>query len=433
LGLSAKVTREARWIPIVGNQLATLALGIVGLKLVSYLVPPAVNGVYALFLTLTQLGTLLTHSGILNHATRNWQRERPRHASYVRFLWGASWGALGYLAPILAVAATGMFLRGGQLAWVWAFPLLLVSNLGLALTEIAALTLNAGERHWAVFGLRAGGGAFRTFVPIVFVLVFAADFLVLSAGFALHAVIAIGIILFIFRWAWGAPSAGPDTEHRWRRELREYGRPFILLGVGGWLLQSADRWVVVQFYGEEQAGLFALATSLGAVVPTLAVSALMQRVFPEVFRQADRARTLADWQALARRCDRATLLFLGLTLGGLLSLHWLGPQLVGWLIHPRYGPAMSMLLWAGLAMVTVQVNQFHYLLLQGQHNSTAMVKVMACVSGVKTLGSVITAAISWPLFLSWLAVSVLVSAWLGRFLIHRIALTAVSVPAVRED
>ena len=56
--------------PIILNQLLTVALGVAGVKWVSALVPPAVNGPYALFLTLAQLGVLLTHSGLINHASR---------------------------------------------------------------------------------------------------------------------------------------------------------------------------------------------------------------------------------------------------------------------------------------------------------------------------------------------------------------------------
>src|SRR5207249_6678752 len=63
------------FVPILCNQVAALLLGIVGMKLVSTFIPPALNGYYALFITLTQIGVLVTHSGVSNHATRYWQRE----------------------------------------------------------------------------------------------------------------------------------------------------------------------------------------------------------------------------------------------------------------------------------------------------------------------------------------------------------------------
>jgi hypothetical protein len=88
---------------------------------------------------------------------------------------------------------------------------------------------------------------------------------------------------------------------------------------------------------------------------------------------------------------------------------------------------MAWLFPAGLAMLTVQANQFQYLLLQGRHNSVDMVKAMIVVAVVKTAGSVVAAAISWSGFLLWLALSTLVCAWLGRFLIQRLALRSMSL------
>ena len=75
-----------------------------------------------------------------------------------------------------------------------------------------------------------------------------------------------------------------------------------------------------------------------------------------------------------------------------------------------------------MAAVSVQVNQFYYLLLQGQQRGTKMVSVMGAVAGVKTLGSVLAAWASWECFLGWQCVSVAVSALLGRQLIRRAAL-----------
>ena len=182
------------------------------------------------------------------------------------------------------------------------------------------------------------------------------------------------------------------------------------------------QWIVAFFFGEEQAGLFALAGGLGAYVPNLIMAVLMQGMFPRFFRDADLAKSHTDWEMLARRSDQFTLLFLSLSVVGLLGLHWCAPHLIGRLIDARYERATGMIIAAGLAAVTAQVNQFQYLLLQGQHNSSGMVKVMLAVVGVKTMGSVVAASISWSALLAWLILSVAVSAAIGRYLIRAAAL-----------
>src|SRR5206468_2075540 len=107
-----------------------------------------------------------------------------------------------------------------------------------------------------------------------------------------------------------AASPSPEQTSRWTGELRAYGRPFVLIGIGAWTLQSADRWVVEHFFESARVGLFALASNMGAVIPTVVVGALMQLFFPRFFRQADQADSAEKWRKLARRSDQLTLVLL---------------------------------------------------------------------------------------------------------------------------
>lgn len=409
-------------VPIACNQVATLLLGIVGLKLISQLVPPDLNGAYRLFLTLTQIGALITCSGVINHATRHWQREITQSGTYARFLWAVAWRELRYLAPLLLMVAVAVSLFQREWNWLRVWPFLVLSNLALALSGIATGALNADRSLWKVFFLTLVGNAARILLPIGLALGIGMTFWNLSAGFALHGLLVVACLLFLFRWAAPAPRPSLERQREWRQELKDYGRPFMWLGIGNWLLQSADPWVVEHFFGERETGFFTYASGIGAIVPTLVVGGLMQWVFPTVFRKADEARTAHDWRALAKTCDQVTLLFLALTLAGLFLLNVIAPRLIGLLIDPKYAPALTMLIPAGFAMVTVQVNQFYYLLLQGQHNSAGMVRVMLVVSGLKTLGSIVAAWFSWTAFVWWLIVSLLSSGLLGRWMIRRLAL-----------
>ena len=73
-------------LPVLLNQSSAVILGLVGVKLISQYVPKETNGDYVLFVTLTQLGCLVTHPGILSHAMRYWQREAGAARTYVRFV-----------------------------------------------------------------------------------------------------------------------------------------------------------------------------------------------------------------------------------------------------------------------------------------------------------------------------------------------------------
>jgi O-antigen/teichoic acid export membrane protein len=409
-------------LPIALNQAGTLMFGMLGISLVSHLVPERVYGAYGLFLTLTQVGLLLTHSGITNHASRYWQREGAQAGSYARFLLGRAIWLTAPLGGVLLVVMILQALSRGDIVWLELWPLLVVSNLVLAVCNLASMALNASERHWAVLTLNGLASLGRATLPVGLALLFGPTLSSLSFGYALHGMVVALAIVLLFRGMKLAVPAKPAHLAQWRGELRDFGRPFVLMGAGGWLLLNADRWVVAFAFGEERLGVFNLASNIGSIVPGLVCAGLMQWVFPAVFRASDRAQSEQDWRRLARKCDQLTLLFLGLTLAGLAALQLLGPFLVGWLIGARYAASMPLLVPGGMAVVAAQTNQFQYLLLQGQHNSSGMVKVMLVLAAIRTAGSVVAGAISWPVFLGWLLSSTLLVAWLGRTWIQRMAL-----------
>jgi O-antigen/teichoic acid export membrane protein len=409
-------------VPIVANQLATLLLGILGLKLISKFVPPDVNGAYALFVTLTQVGLMITHSGVLNHATRYWQRENAQAGTFTRFLWQQTWQRSTYLASLLLLISVGAGLWYKDASWLWLFPWLVVSNIMTALALLATGVLNADRSPWKVLLLGILGGAVRVLLPIGLALLTGVTFVVLSIGYSLHGIVVLGILLAIFWWAMGAPAPGQETAIKWRQEMRDYGRPFVWMGIGAWLLQNSDRWIVYNFFDESKAGLFAYASNIGAMIPALVLGGLMQLVLPAIFRQADTAKTAQDWKQMARKCDQATGAFLALTIGGLLLFIAISDFLVGRVISLNYVPALSMVLPAGFAMSTLQVNQFYFLLMQGQHDSAGMVKVMLLIAGAKTIGSIVAASISWTAFLGWLIASFFLAVFAGRHMVRRIVL-----------
>jgi O-antigen/teichoic acid export membrane protein len=266
------------------------------------------------------------------------------------------------------------------------------------------------------------GGILRLVLPITFVIWVGKSFPAMAMGFTAHAVFLMVAVVGLFAWIRRAPPATPELRRRWEQDLREYGRPFLLLGVGSWLLQFADRWIVERAFGAHEAGLFAFAANMGMMAPNMVMGAIMQFAFPIIFKKSDQARTASDWRQIARRCDEATVVLIVVSIVGLLTLDWISPYFLGWLISPQYKDALVMLAPAGAMFLTSQVNQFQYLLLQGQRNSAAMAKVMIAVTILKTGGSIVAAMISKEAFLAWLWISLPLGSLLGRGLIRSIAL-----------
>src|SRR5207249_4871734 len=151
------------------------------------------------------------------------------------------------------------------------------------------------------------------------------NFPVLSIGYTLHGVIIIACLVMMFRWAIGAPPAAKDVVKLWLQELHSYGRPFLFLGIGGWLLLNVDRWIVDLFFDRARVGLFNYAANLGGIIPTLTATAMMQAFFPGIFHRSDVAKSAEDWRQIARRCDKLTMAFTIVSLAGLRTLHFAAP------------------------------------------------------------------------------------------------------------
>lgn len=412
-----------RLVPIACGQGFTLLVGIIGLQLTSQLLAPETYGTYALLLTLTGLGLQFTHAGLYNHAIRSWQREPvDGRGGYLQFLRREHSRSVGELTWLVAGVCVAVWLWQREAVWLWSLPVLLAANVAQTASGLAQGVLSAAERHWAVFCVTGGTQVTRTLLPLAAVAWLGPSLPVLIGGLAAHAMIVGAGLLALA--ATQAALVEPDAAKRarWDEELIGYRKSYFWLGVGGWLLQSADRWLVFAFFDERQTGLFALASSLAGIVPMTLASMMLQWAFPRVFRLSDAAESSGDWQTVAQQCDRLTAVFLIAAMIGLLGLAAIGPLLVGWLVDARFAPAMPLVLAAGMAAVSVQANQFYYLLLQGQQRSEQMVPVMSFVAGVKTLGSAVAAAVSWECFLGWQCVSAGISAWLGRHLIRLAAL-----------
>jgi O-antigen/teichoic acid export membrane protein len=137
------------------------------------------------------------------------------------------------------------------------------------------------------------------------------------------------------------------------RGMLAVGLPVALTGVVGTLLQTADRWVVAAWGGQEQLGYYAFAAALASAGAALAL-AIRTVVFPEVYGDAKLAGAAS---ALQRHLERSLILFATLVpplLGAIGS--GVGP-VVG-LIVPQYTTAIAparLFLLSGAAMGLVNL------------------------------------------------------------------------------
>lgn len=364
-------------LPLLAVQAVGIACGVIGVRLLSSLVPPEITGAYGLLLGTQLFGLSVTHHGLVQGVQRDW-RPGLSLASYLRDLGRPLVIATGILGLGLGGVALVVWSTGhGGLDLRW-WPWMLAIN---ALTVVAYVTqtaLQAEERYWSHFVVSAVSSLSRTFVPIALVLLAGATLAPLAGGFLVHTLLwaAAGWVLLACRskLACAVPASTHPCDPR--KQACSYtptrsGAPpavqapafatFAAAGLFTWLAANAVRWLAARGLSEVDTGFFILALNLAGIIPAAASLVAGSYTFPVVM-----ARHRAG--APAAELWRYTLLVVMVAVGvgqlGLLLLNAVAPQLVGWVIHPRYGESLGWLLAAGgAALSTVSGGLFGNLLL----------------------------------------------------------------------
>lgn len=400
---------KQRLIPIVLAQAVGLACGLIGLKLSSHLVPPAVLGLYGLFLTFTPIGMWLVYVGLLKYVLRHWAattaRTELRHEILAVWVRRLPWLAL--LAGLPALALTQLTPAQRGLLWLALFS----SAGGLTLAAFAQMALQADRAHWRDCAAVTVGSITRSFLPP---LLYAATggLAAMWFGFTLHALTMALTGIWAVRASYGSSSASPAVvPASWR--IYE-GPLFTLLAAANLILLGINRWLVVWFAGEQEAGYFTLAGNAVAIITSMLATMLMQYVQPDLFALGDRGAESRP--ALARRVDRVALFYMLTGLAGVAALSALAPWLVGPLISPDYRPALAWIFPAGCFGLTVGLGLFYHTLLLAGRRERACAPVDLAAAAILIIGSIVAAAAGTGWLARWLVATPLVPWLLSRTL-----------------
>lgn len=392
---------QVRLVPIMASHALALACGIVGVKVTTWLVPPAAYGRYGVFVSLAPIGMWIIHAGLVKYMARHWAAAVDQVS-----LLATAGRAFVRKLPWLAAAAAAAIAIASPQDLLPGFLLLFVTAALLSWTAIVQAALQAGRHHWRDFAVTSVGAVTRSFAPPLLFRAFAGSATALQSGYFLHALAVAGVATLAVRTLLppGRKAAGqpaPDSVYE--------GPLFAVLAVNGWAMAGLQRWVVAGFLGASAAGFVALATNIATLVPTLLGSIALQYFQPGIF--AAPVATAADRRALARQVDRIALAHAVLSLAGLAALRLAMPWLVGRLINESYRPAIELMLPTGAAMLALATGWFYHALLLAGRRERACGPAELAAAAVLVLGSVGAARSGLEWWSRWCLVSPLVP-WL---------------------
>jgi hypothetical protein len=196
-----------------------------------------------------------------------------------------------------------------------------------------------------------------------------------------------------------APAFGAVYEGPW----------FTVIALSNWALAGLGRWLVAARFGAEAAGYFTLGGGAATVLTSALGTVWLQYFQPGLYALGDGPDS--QRVPLARRLDRAALIYTASAGAALGALVLAGPALVGPLINPSYRAALA---WIGPAgafgLATITAVYYHTLLLAGRREH-ACAPVDLTTAALLAAGAVAGALAGEEWLRRWMLVSPLVP-WL---------------------
>jgi O-antigen/teichoic acid export membrane protein len=360
----ARISRlgwEGFWV-VLGQAMAVVG-AVVGVRVLTELLPPEVYGELALAMTGATLLNQVVFGPISNGASRFYAvaQEAGDIPTYLLAVKRLALVVTGWVMTAAAPVAALLLLTGHD-RWLG----LLLAVLGFALLSgyngILDAIQNAARQRLVVAwhqGLAPWG---RFLVAAGMIVLLGASSTVAMVGF----VIALLLVLSSQGWflarstreARCKTGLWQSTVPSWRARLASYSWPFAAWGWLTWLQLVSDRWALGLFATTEQVGQYAVLYQLGYYPMMLALGMVLQLTGPVLFQRAGAAQDPVRLQA-SKRLSRSLAFWTAVTtigLSGLLAVSH--RQIFALLVNEQYKGTSGLLPWmvfAGGLFATGQV------------------------------------------------------------------------------
>ena len=324
---------------LVGTGQAIAALGsIVGVRLMTGVLPPEIYGEVALAITFVTLIQQILVGPLSGALTRFFKvaLESEQLPNFFRSSFSLAIKVSMVTISLLSAGMLFLWISGRSTYLVLAlFTLVfaLVSGFNVLLDSI-----QTAARQRAVVAWHQGLGQWLRYLAAVgVVLVIGKVPAAALAGYAASALIILGSQIFFFRRKMPAGSfrrLAPDPQ--WTERLLRYALPFSSWGIFTWLQITSDRWALQTFANTQEVGYYTVLFQLGYYPLMMLTNVIMQFAAPVLFGQAgDGSDPLR-----IRRAQKNTWRMLGaafiLTLIGVIAAALLHPLIFALFTAPGY-------------------------------------------------------------------------------------------------
>jgi O-antigen/teichoic acid export membrane protein len=251
-----------------------------------------------------------------------------------RLIWGS---AVVTIATLLAPLLNAAFFNG-KLSWEY-FAIAFVGTLFAQIMSQSAEVMRLLYRPWGYIGITLSQSLLSAALILTAVLVFGQGIL----GFFLGTAMA-SIAVAAFGWFRIREYITFKRLHIvWWPQLARFGAPLVPAELAMYFMNTADRWFVQYYHGEEALGIFAVGAKF-ALLMALAVETFRKAWWPIAMDAMHSEDGPETFRLIAR-------LYMGLGTAAVVILTMLSPWLVRWLTAPAFHdawPIVGILAWQAL-------------------------------------------------------------------------------------
>lgn len=339
-------------VAVLLGQLAAAIGAVIGVRVLTGLMPPHAYGELALAMTISTLGLQVLFAPLTTSALRFFAPAQEA-GDLAGFLAAVRKLAAAAAVIVLALAAlTVVVLMIADLAiWLALVIASFVFTLFLAISQVLDGIQNAA-RHRIIAASHSGLGPWLRLLAAAAAihLTATASSAAAMAGYAAASLLlVVSQYVFFKRRIASLATAPPADEKRWRDGLLEYGAPFATWGIFSWAHLASDRWALGAYAATADVGYYAVLYQLG-FYPILMASSMINAVLaPVLFARAGDATDAARVRDAVRLNGRATMAVFGLTAIGVAAAAFLHPLIGRLLLAPEYRAVTYLLPWMVLA------------------------------------------------------------------------------------
>lgn len=384
-----RIAGETAWV--FAGQGASAVATLVGLRLVTEMVPPAVYGAVALALGVVTLAHGVAVGPLMQAVLRFYpELAQTGHAGELRRAALAALRKPALLAlAALAVSGAGWAVLHPQDAWLIAFVVALF--VAEAARSVEITFLNAARRQREMAFLMAGDAWLRPLAAVALVRIFGASGAAVMAGYLAGCLLALTGFWFA-AWARGGSGKSPasatlsplaaDVPDR----LWVYALPLTALPLVGWVSGQADRYLVGSMAGVAAAGVYAALYGLVSR-PFLMYSASVELALRQpYYARASVGDRAGERQALALWLGAVTAVSLALCLI-FAAFH---AQIAALLLAAEYRAHSALMVWIAAGYVLLGMAQVLERVCYAHNDTRGVLRVEAA-------GAVLSVAVAAPL------------------------------------